>query len=101
MIAPKRLRVHVEVVYAHTDRQVLLTVEVPADATIEQAIRASGILARCPDIDLASNAVGIFGARVTLQDAVHPGDRIEIYRPLRVDPKEARRRRAARKTKTL
>lgn len=94
-------RVHAEVVYAHADRQVVLTVAVPVGATIEQAIRASGILARCPDIDLASNAVGIFGTRATLDDAVRAGDRIEIYRPLRVDPKEARRRRAARKSKKL
>lgn len=93
--------VHAQVVYAHADRQVVLTVAVPAGATIEQAIRASGILARCPDIDLASNAVGVFGARAALQDGVHAGDRIEIYRPLQVDPKEARRRRAARKAKKL
>lgn len=99
MSAPER--VHAQVVYAHADRQVVLTVEVPVGATIEQAIRASGILTRCPDIDLASNAVGIFGARATLQSGVRAGDRIEIYRPLRVDPKEARRRRAARKTKKL
>ena len=99
MSAPER--VHAQVVYAHADRQVVLTVAVPVGATIEQAIRASGILARCPDIDLASNAVVIFGARATLHDAVRAGDRIEIYRPLRVDPKEARRRRAARKTKKL
>ncbi len=94
--------IRVQVAYARADQQLVLTVDVPMDASVERAIRDSGILARFPEIDLERHAVGIFGARVALDDVVQAGDRIEIYRPLQVDPKEARRRRAARRNrKTL
>lgn len=89
--------VQVEVVYARSDRQQIVAVVVPAGASIETAIRASGILEHFPEIDLARAAVGRYGARARLTDIVDAGDRIEIYRPLIVDPREARRRRAARK----
>lgn len=89
--------VRVQVAYALAERQVVLTVAVPADATIERAIRASGIIDCFPEIDLARQAVGVFGARAELADTIRAGDRIEIYRPLQVDPKEARRRRAEHK----
>lgn len=88
--------VSVEVAYARADVQTLVEVEVPAGATIEEAIRACGILKRFPEIDLTHAAVGVFGARASLLDTVRAGDRIEIYRPLIADPKEARRRRARR-----
>ena len=86
----------VEVVYARADIQVVETVELPAGATVREAIAASNLAGRFPEIDLARAAVGIFGRRVKLTDAVKNGDRVEIYRPLKVDPKEARRRRARR-----
>ena len=88
--------VNVEVVYARAHRQIVIAVTVPADATIERAIRDSGMLARFPEIDLVRQAVGVYGTRVAVTDTVRAGDRIEIYRPLQADPKEARRRRAAR-----
>jgi len=94
-------RVRVQVAYARADRQVLLSVEAPADATLERVIRDSGILAQFPEIDLTQQAVGVYGVRAGLNDVVRDGDRIEIYRPLQVDPKEARRRRAARKRNRL
>lgn len=94
-------RVRVQVVYARAERQVLLSVEAPADATVERVIRDSGILAQFPEIDLTQQAVGVYGVRASLNDVVRDGDRIEIYRPLQVDPKEARRRRAALKRKRL
>ena len=56
----------------------------------------SGLLARCPEIDLAVNGVGVFGRQRQLDEAVTAGDRVEIYRPLPQDPKALRRRRAAR-----
>ena len=87
--------VEVEVAYALPEAQTVLTVAVPAGASLEQAIRRSGILERFPEIDLSSNPVGIFSRKARLQDRVSAGDRIEIYRPLRIDPKAARRRRAA------
>lgn len=87
----------VDVVYAEARAQWVLDVELPAGATVEQAIRASGILSRLPTIDLARNAVGIHGNRARLTDPLQDGDRVEIYRPLIVDPKEARRRRAIKR----
>ncbi|SMF95749.1 hypothetical protein SAMN02949497_3123 [Methylomagnum ishizawai] len=87
----------IEVAYAKPDHQLILGLELPAGATAEQAIRASGMLARFPEIDLAVNAVGIFGKTCALDQALKPGDRVEIYRPLPADPKEARRGRAVKK----
>jgi putative ubiquitin-RnfH superfamily antitoxin RatB of RatAB toxin-antitoxin module len=84
----------VEVAYARPDVQVVLAVEVPDGATAEQAVRASGILARFAEIDLAANPVGIFSQPCALGRALRPGDRVEIYRPLQADPKQARRGRA-------
>jgi putative ubiquitin-RnfH superfamily antitoxin RatB of RatAB toxin-antitoxin module len=84
------------VAYGTRERQCVLEVGVAPGTTIEQAIRASGILERYPQIDLATQAVGIFGERAALSERVRDGDRVEIYRPLVADPKEARRRRASR-----
>ncbi|MBI5660489.1 MAG: RnfH family protein [Nitrosomonadales bacterium] len=85
----------IEVVYALPREQALLELQVPPGTTVAEAIRVSGILQAHPDIDLARNKFGIFG-KLTQADAVlRDRDRIEIYRPLRADPKEARRKRAA------
>ena len=89
----------VEVAYATPVRQEVLEVSVRPGATVEQVIRASGMLARFPEIDLTLQRVGIFGETARLQDAVRDGDRVEIYRPLVADPKEVRRKRAARREK--
>jgi len=86
----------VQVAYATPARQEVIEVTLPAGATIEDAIRRSGILARCPEIDLARNRVGIYGEAARLQDPVRDGDRVEIYRPLQADPKEIRRARAGK-----
>lgn len=87
------LKIRVEVAYARPDTQRILGVEVEAGCTIETAIRNSGILDLFPEIDLATQAVGIFSKARRLSDLVNAGDRIEIYRPLVIDPKEARRAR--------
>lgn len=89
----------VEVVYALLEKQYLYTVNVEEGATVEDAIKASGILELRSDINLASNKVGVFSRPVKLGDEVHSGDRIEIYRPLLADPKELRRQRAERAAK--
>ncbi|WP_338557557.1 RnfH family protein [Erwinia sp. E_sp_B04_7] len=89
----------VEVVYALPEKQYLYTVSVAEGCTVEEAIKASGILEIRSDIDLASNKVGVFSRPVKLGDEVHSGDRIEIYRPLLADPKELRRQRAERAAK--
>lgn len=88
-------RIQVEVAYALPGEQVLLALEVDQGATLEQAIRRSGILERFPDIDLTVNKVGVFGKLAKLDAPLHAGDRVEIYRPLIADPKEIRKQRAA------
>ena len=88
-------KMKVEVAYARPDEQVIIPLEVAADATVEEIIKASGILEKFPEIDLAKNKVGIFGKLSKLNATLRPGDRIEIYRPLIADPKEVRRKRAA------
>ena len=88
-------KIHVEVAYALPDKQVILALAVEPDATLEQVIRASGILEQFPEINLAHNKVGVFGKLGKLTDTLHPGDRVEIYRPLIADPKVVRKQRAA------
>ncbi len=89
----------VEVAYALPEKQVVLTTEVPAGASIEQAIKASGVLEKFPEIDLGRQAVGIYSQLKKLSDPVQADDRIEIYRDLIADPKEVRRRRAEQQKK--
>lgn len=84
-----------EVAYARPDVQSILRVTGPEGMTAEQAIRRSGILERFPEIDLDTADVGIFGKLAAKDTELRFGDRVEIYRPLIADPKEARRRRAA------
>lgn len=88
--------VTIEVAYAaSSSEQVVVSFDIPIGSTVEHAVRISGILDRFPHIDLSANAVGIFGQRASLRDTVSNGDRVEIYRPLLVNPKQARRRRAS------
>ncbi len=91
-------KISVEVVYALPEHQYIIIVAVILGSTIEQAIMASGLPQIRHDIDLKSNKIGIYGRPARLDDLVHEGDRIEIYRPLIVDPKELRRQRATGKT---
>ena len=86
--------ISVEVAYATPDKQVILNVNVLPNSTIEDAILASDILTQFPEIDLQKNAVGIFGKRAKLTTRLRNKDRVEIYRPLLIDPMEARRLRA-------
>lgn len=84
----------VEVAYARPEEQVIIPLRVPASATVEEAIRRSGVLERFPEIDLATNKVGIFSKITKLDATVRDQDRVEIYRALIADPKEVRRKRA-------
>lgn len=90
--------VEIEVVYAAVDRQVLLAVTVPEGTGLRAAVQASGIAVQFPELNLADCPLGIFGKVVADVErcVVQAGDRIEIYRPLLVDPKEVRRLRAAK-----
>lgn len=87
-------RIAVEITYALPAAQTLRKLELDAGATVEDVIRRSGLLEDFPEIDLASNKVGIFSKLVKLDEVVRDRDRVEIYRPLIADPKEVRRKRA-------
>ncbi|MCL2524561.1 MAG: RnfH family protein [Betaproteobacteria bacterium] len=85
----------IEVCYAQADKQELVRLRLPAGATVEQALQASGLLGKYPEIDLEKNKFGIY-AKLAKSDAVlRDRDRVEIYRPLLADPKAVRRQRAA------
>lgn len=84
----------VEVAYARPEEQVILSQEVAAGTTVREAIEASGIRERFPEIDLETQKVGVFGKLAKLDDTLRDRDRVEIYRPLIADPKEMRRKRA-------
>ena len=85
----------VEVAYAGPDRQLIIPVDVPDGATLEQAIIQSHIQEQFPEIELPTAKVGVFGKLGKLSATVRAGDRIEIYRPLLADPKAVRKQRAA------
>ena len=85
--------IDVEIVYGRTGAEVIRQ-KVAVNATLRQVIEQSGILEIYREIDLDKNEVGIFSRKRGLHEPVRAGDRIEIYQPLKVDPKEARRRRA-------
>lgn len=87
-------KIKIEVVYALPHEQTLLTLELPQGTSLGDAIKISGILEKHPDIDLATNKVGVFGKLSKLDVQMRDKDRIEIYRPLIADPKEVRRKRA-------
>ena len=76
-----------------------VAVELPAGARVLDAIRASGAMQGEAAVDVSTQAVGIWGRTVALEAELAEGDRVEIYRPLMMDPKEARRRRAGRRKK--
>lgn len=86
--------VNVEVAYAKPEEQAIVALAMEDGATVEAAIQASGLLELFPEIALTELKVGVFGVAGKLDQLVREGDRIEIYRPLVHDPKEARRQRA-------
>lgn len=85
--------IEIEVAYATPITQRILVVKLEEGSTIEQAIVQSGILSLFPEIDLTKQKVGVFSQQKSLNDIVRQGDRVEVYRPLTIDPKEARRKR--------
>ncbi|RTL58022.1 MAG: RnfH family protein [Rhodocyclaceae bacterium] len=87
--------INVEVIYALPQRQELVTVKLPEGSTLQQAVEASGLLAKYPEIDLTKGRFGIFAKLSKLDALVRDRDRVEIYRPLLADPKEVRKQRAA------
>ena len=84
----------IQVIYVNQNTQFLVDTELPEGASVQQAIKQSGLLEKHPNISLDKNEVGIFGELVSLETVLHEGDRVELYRPLIMDPMEARRLRA-------
>jgi putative ubiquitin-RnfH superfamily antitoxin RatB of RatAB toxin-antitoxin module len=87
--------IEVEVAYASPQRQRLIVLQVGAGTRVREVVKQSGLVAEFPEIDPERCPLGIFGERVADDYELANGDRVEIYRPLRVDPREARRERAA------
>ena len=82
----------VGIAYSENVQQIWLTIEVPDDATVNDAIARSGVLDMFPHIDLATQKVGIFGRIVKPDSSLRAGDRVEIYRPITCDPQTVARR---------
>lgn len=91
---PNRMRV--EVAYATPERQCIVSLEVPDGTTVYEAAALSGLTDEFPEINLDTIPMGVFGERVktATTTVLHPGDRVELYRPLIADPKANRRSRA-------
>jgi putative ubiquitin-RnfH superfamily antitoxin RatB of RatAB toxin-antitoxin module len=87
--------INVEVVYAKPERQEIVRISLAEGSTVEQAIAASGLVAKHPEIDLTKNKLGIYAKLARPDTALRDRDRVEIYRPLIADPKEVRKQRAA------
>lgn len=81
----------IEVAYALPEKQYLFTQEVEEGTTVEQALEHSKLLKEVPD--LSFDKVGIFAQLVPLDTVLKEGDRIEVYRPLKADPKDRRRKK--------
>lgn len=92
-------QVQIEVAYATAEQQTLLTLTVAEGTTVQQAVQLSGLLTLFPEIDPNDLRLGVFGVVCPFDRIVNLGDRVEIYRPLLNDPKEARRQRALTKQK--
>jgi putative ubiquitin-RnfH superfamily antitoxin RatB of RatAB toxin-antitoxin module len=88
-----------QVVVAMSDNQVVRDVALAKGATIGDAIEQSGITGVFDDLVIDPKMVGVFGTKVTMDQELQDGDRVEIYRPLIIDPKEVRRQRALKQAK--
>lgn len=91
---PDAARIAVSVVYAEPECVFTTELSLPKGATVADAIERSGIRAARPDIAIRDDRLGIFSRKASPDTTLRDGDRVEIYRPLLIDPKEARRKRA-------
>ena len=91
------MSMHIEVVYALPQKQERVSLDLPPDSTVLDAVQASGLLQRLPQVELGR--VGVWGRQVTPETRLRDRDRVEIYRPLIADPKAVRRERAAKARK--
>ena len=89
------MSMRIEVVYALPQKQERVSLDLPPDSTVLDAVQASGLLQRLPQVELGR--VGVWGKQVTPETRLRDRDRVEIYRPLIADPKEVRRERAVKR----
>ncbi|MDP1526326.1 MAG: RnfH family protein [Rhodocyclaceae bacterium] len=87
--------IQIEVIYALPENQETVLLHLPPGSSLQQAIEASGLIGKYPEIDLAKGKFGIYSKLTKLDTLVRDRDRVEIYRPLIADPKEVRKQRAA------
>lgn len=87
-------QLNIEVVYAEPHRQALVEINVPEGSTVAEAIASSGLAEQFPDVNFANAEFGVWGQHVDAARVLQDGDRVEIYRPLVMDPRDARRRLA-------
>ena len=97
--SPSAAALHVSVAYSPRAGEVdEIGLSLPPGSTVADALRESGLATRHPGLAVDALPVGVWGSFCKLTDRVHEGDRVELYRPLQVDPKEARRRRHRART---
>ena len=84
----------VEIVFALPERQVLQTLELPIGSTVADAIQRSALAQEFPEVDIDQLQAGVWGKLVERSRVLLDGDRVELYRPLVIDPREARRLKA-------
>ncbi|HPF59915.1 MAG TPA: RnfH family protein [Candidatus Competibacteraceae bacterium] len=85
----------VSVAYAEPGQKLWLSVDVPEGSTVQEAIEQSGVLSRCPHLNIKKHRIGVFGKITKLTALLEEGDRVEIYRPITVDPKTVPQRKIA------
>lgn len=88
------MKITVEIVFALPREQKVVRIELDDDATVEEAVKRSGLLEQYPELDTAGWPLGVWGRAVARSQVLRDRDRIEIYRPLIADPKQVRRKRA-------
>lgn len=88
--------IHIEIACAWPDGVYLREMRLPSGSTVEHALDACDLEQACPGLDLLHAPVGVHGRKVRRDHALRDGDRVEVYRPLRIDPMQARRLRARR-----
>ena len=89
------MSIEVEVVYAREREQAIYRLQLDEGATVADALAASGIFGREPELDASGCKVGVWGRVAARTQVLRDGDRVEIYRPLLADPKQVRRKNAA------
>lgn len=97
--------INISVAYALPDRQIVVPLQVPAGTHALRAVELSGIQSQLPGVDVLAMPMGVFSVLLDgpapAEYMVEEGDRIELYRPLTIDPKQARLKRAARSRKRM